>query len=68
MDEMFREAELYYNLASFDVISPGTYVICSVTGLRVLLQDLKYWNAERQEPYANPRAMLQRHTELMEQD
>jgi hypothetical protein len=66
MDDMRREATLHYNLASFDIISPGSYVICSMTGLRVLIQDLKYWNAERQEAYANPRVMLQRHMELME--
>ena len=58
------EAKLYYNLASFDVISPGSYVTCSVSGLRIRLEDLKYWNAERQEPYANPKIMLQRHREL----
>ena len=66
MNDLMQEAELHYNLASFDVIKPGTYVTCSVTGLRILLRDLKYWNAERQEPYANPKVMLQRHRELNE--
>jgi hypothetical protein len=66
MNDLMQEAQLHYNLASFDVIRPGTYVTCSVTGLRILLRDLKYWNAERQEPYANPKVMLQRHRELHE--
>ena len=66
MDDMMREATLHYNLASYDVISPGSYVICAVSGLRISLQDLKYWNAERQEPYANPKLMLQRYMELEE--
>ena len=64
MNDVMREAKLYYNLASFDVISPGGYVICAVSGLRIRIGDLKYWNAERQEPYANPKLMLQRHEEL----
>jgi hypothetical protein len=64
MNEKMREAELYYNLASFNVISPGNYVTCYVSGLRIMIGELKYWNAERQEAYANPKLMLQRHTEL----
>ena len=64
MDSIMREATLHYSISSYDVISPGSYVVCAVTGLRIRLEDLKYWNAERQEPYANPKAMLQRHLEF----
>jgi len=64
MDDIMREAVLYYHAGSYDVITPGTYVVCAVSGLRIYLQGLKYWNAERQEPYANARFMLQRHQEF----
>src|SRR5216684_3261883 len=35
-------------------------VRCAVTGTPIPLEELKYWSVERQEAYANPRAVLQR--------
>lgn len=55
------EAKLEYLDGDFRVISPGTYVSCAVTGARIPLDELKYWSVDRQEAYAVPDAVLQRH-------
>lgn len=54
------EAEVRYLDGDFRVIRPGGYVRCAVTGVPIPLEELRYWSVERQEAYANPRAVLQR--------
>ncbi len=39
---------------------PGAFVRCAVTGTPIPLEELKYWSVDRQEAYANPKAVLQR--------
>lgn len=46
------------------VLRPGRYVICAVTGKKIPLEALRYWNPVLQEAYAGPREALQRWQEL----
>jgi hypothetical protein len=55
------EAKLQYLDGDFRVVSPGTYVRCAVTDVRIPLDELKYWSVDLQEAYAAPGAVLQRH-------
>jgi hypothetical protein len=55
------EAQLQYLDGDFRVISPGTYVRCAVTDVRIPLDELKYWSVDLQEAYAQPAGVLQRH-------
>lgn len=55
------QAQLQYLDGDFRVVSPGTFVNCAVTGERIPLDELKYWSVDRQEAYAMPAAVLQRH-------
>jgi hypothetical protein len=55
------EAQVQYLDGDFRVISPGTYVRCAVTEVRIPLDELKYWSVDLQEAYAIPTAVLQRH-------
>lgn len=55
------EAKIQYLDGDFRVISPGAYVVCAVTGARIAIEELKYWSVDRQEAYATPEAVLQRH-------
>ena len=50
------EALVRYNTPDFHVLSPGSYVVCAVTGERIPLDELKYWSVERQEAYADAAA------------
>jgi hypothetical protein len=54
------EAEVKYLDGDFRVMRPGAFVRCAVTGAPIPLEELKYWSVERQEAYANPRAVLER--------
>ncbi|MBB3996623.1 DUF2093 domain-containing protein [Aureimonas pseudogalii] len=58
------EAKLRYLDADFEVVRPGAFVRCAVTGEAIPLDLLKYWSVERQEPYADAAASLARELEL----
>ncbi|WP_062013258.1 DUF2093 domain-containing protein [Aureimonas sp. AU4] len=58
------EAKLRYGDADFEVLRPGAYVRCAVTGEAIPLDLLRYWSAERQEPYRDAAASLQRELQL----
>lgn len=59
-----REAKIRYLDGDFQVLSPGAFVRCVVTGDPIPLEDLKYWSVARQEPYLNVEASLKRELEL----
>ena len=46
------------------VLRPGRYVLCAVTGKKIPLEALRYWNPKLQEAYASPAQALQRWREL----
>ena len=49
---MFKKlAKLKYLPNNFEIIEDGDHVICSVSGKKILLDQLTYWNVELQEPY-----------------
>ena len=53
-----REAKLEYLDAEFQIISPGDYVLCAITGNRIELEALRYWNVDRQEAYIDAHAAI----------
>jgi hypothetical protein len=58
------EAKIRYLDADYQVLSPGTFVRCAVTGKPIPLDELKYWSVERQEPYIDVEASLKRELEV----
>ena len=44
-------AKLKYLPNNFEVIQDGDHVICAISGKKVPLKDLNYWNVELQEAY-----------------
>lgn len=48
-----RPARLHYMANAFRVLTPGDHVVCAVSGERIVLEALRYWSVERQEPYAS---------------
>ncbi len=57
-------AVLRYGTPDFEVIRPGSHVLCAVSGRRISLQALRYWSSELQEAYAGPEEVLARLTAL----
>ncbi len=53
MSSQERAAGLHYGPNGFRVLTAGSFVLCAVTGERVALEELRYWSAELQEPYAS---------------
>ena len=53
-----RAARIHYLSGTFRMLSDGDHVICAVTGARIPLHELRYWNVERQEPYVDAAASL----------
>ncbi|MCB1464376.1 MAG: DUF2093 domain-containing protein [Nitratireductor sp.] len=58
------EAKIRYLDADFQVISPGSFVRCAVTGTPIPIDELKYWSVERQEAYVDAATSLQREREV----
>jgi hypothetical protein len=44
-------AKIKYLPNNFEIIDPGDYVVCAVSGKKINLENLNYWNVELQEPY-----------------
>ena len=44
-------AKLKYLPNNFTIIEDGDYVICAVSGKKIFLENLNYWDVEEQEPY-----------------
>ncbi len=57
------EAKLRYLDGDFQVVTPGSFVRCAVTGLDIPLDELKYWSVARQEAYVDAAASLAREVE-----
>lgn len=57
-------ATLHYGDGEYVVLKPGRFVLCAVTGKRISLEALRYWNPQAQEAYAGPAEALARWKEL----
>ncbi len=44
-------AKIKYLPNNFKVIQDGDHVICAISGKQIPLQNLTYWNVEKQEAY-----------------
>ena len=48
---MNKLAKLRYLPNNFDIVEEGDHVICAVSGKKISLQNLNYWNVDEQEAY-----------------
>ena len=61
---MKGEARLRLKDGEFQVLAPGDFVRCAITGQIIMLPDLRYWNVELQEAYSTSAISLARYLEL----
>ena len=61
------EARIRYLDGDFQIVTPGAFVRCAVTGHKIPLDELRYWSVERQEAYSDAVASLSRHLEMRSQ-
>ena len=57
-----------YGDGEVTVLRPGRFVVCAVSGKKIPLQQLRYWNPRLQEAYAGPAEALARWRDLHEAD
>ena len=59
-----NKAKLKFNANNFEIIEEGSYVICSVSGKNIPINQLTYWNADLQEAYFSPKEAQERYEKL----
>jgi hypothetical protein len=57
-------AVVRYGDGEITVVRPGRFVVCAVSGRRIALDELRYWNPVLQEAYAGPAEALMRWKQL----
>lgn len=58
-----NEAKVRFLDGEFEVLTPGDFVRCAVTGQPVTLADLKYWSVDAQEAYVSADVSFKRYLE-----
>ncbi|MBY0567810.1 MAG: DUF2093 domain-containing protein [Hyphomonadaceae bacterium] len=58
------EAKVHYGDNEIEILKQGLYVRCAVSGEKIALDDLRYWNVDLQEAYRGPAEATQRWKEL----
>lgn len=53
MSNTDRAARLYYLANGFRVLAPGDHVVCAISGARIALEDLRYWDVAGQRAFAS---------------
>ena len=48
---MNKLAKLKYLPNNFDIMEEGDHVICAISGKKIPLKNLNYWNVDEQEAY-----------------
>ena len=46
-----KKAKLVFKHNSFDIIEEGDHVVCAISKKKIPLENLSYWNVEKQEAY-----------------
>ena len=59
-----NKAKLKFNPNNFEILEEGDHVICAISGKKIFLDKLNYWNVELQEPYFSHIEASQKREEL----
>ncbi len=66
---MFNKlAKLKYLPNNFEIIEDGDHVICAVSGNKIDLKKLTYWNVELQEAYFSYKEAAIKNEELLKKN
>ena len=55
-----KKAKLIFKQNYFEIIEEGDHVLCAISGKKIKLQNLNYWNVELQEAYFSPKEVNER--------
>jgi hypothetical protein len=57
-------AKIKYLPNNFQILEKGDYVLCAISGKKITLENLTYWNVELQEPYYSHKEAFQKRESL----
>ena len=57
-------AKIKYFPNNFQIIENGDYVICAISGKKINVENLTYWNVELQEPYFSYQEAFKKREEI----
>ena len=57
-------AKIKYLPNNFQILESGDYVLCAVSGKKINLENLTYWNVELQEAYFSYREAFRKREEI----
>ena len=55
-----KKAKLIFKHNYFEIVEEGDYVLCAISGKKIYLQELNYWNVDLQEAYFSPEEVKKR--------
>mgnify|MGYP001326247654 CR=1 FL=1 len=61
-------AKLKFLPNNFEIIEEGDHVICAVSGKKISLNNLTYWNVELQEAYFSYKEAHQKNEEIINKE
>ena len=56
-----KKAKLNFKHNYFEIVEEGDYVLCAISGKKIPLQNLSYWNVDLQEAYFSPKEVHERY-------
>ena len=59
-----KKAKLIFKHNYFEIVEEGDYILCAVSGKKIQLQNLNYWNVDLQEVYFSPKEANERYKNL----
>ena len=59
-----KKAKLLFKHNYFEIVEEGDYILCAVSGKKIQLQNLNYWNVDLQEAYFSPKEANERYKNL----
>ncbi len=59
-----KKAKLIFKHNSFEIVEEGDYILCAISGKKIMLKDLNYWNVDLQEAYYSPIEVKERYKNL----
>ena len=57
-------AKIKYLPNNFQIIEDGNFVVCAVSGKKISIENLTYWNVELQEPYFSYKEAFKKREEI----
>tara|TARA_Y100000591_G_scaffold90175_1_gene76236 strand:- start:5246 stop:5443 length:198 start_codon:yes stop_codon:yes gene_type:complete len=57
-------AKIKYLPNNFEIIEHGDYVVCAISGKKIRIENLTYWNVELQEPYYSYKEALEKREKI----